>query len=95
MKLKGLKLKCLLAGRPGVHHGPRQKVPFGSGGESQLQTLACGAAHAALPKEGAAHLLPSGREQYRNSMVPRNCWALRGSLTGHWGIAIKVATRTQ
>ena len=60
MKLRGLKLKCLLAGRPGVHHGPRQKVPFGSGGESQLQTLVRGAARAAFPKEGAAHLLPSG-----------------------------------
>ena len=66
--MRGLKLKCLLAGRPGVHHGPRQKVPFGSGGESQLQTLVRGAAHAALPKEGAAHRLPRGRGR---SEIPR------------------------
>ena len=74
---------------------PRQKLPFGSGGESQLQILVSGAAHAALPKEGAAHLLPSGRGRYRNAMVHQKSRALRGSLTGHRGIAIWVATRTQ
>ena len=68
MRLKDLKL---LAGRPELHHGPRQKVPFGSGGDSQLQTLVRGAARAALPKEGAVHLLPSGKGRYRNSMVHR------------------------
>ena len=58
-----------LPAKGGLGRTRRQEAPFGPDGETQLQTEVRGAAHAASPKEGAAHLLPNSRGRYDDSFV--------------------------